>query len=147
MDIGMEPWHIWTIVAVCLFIGEVFLPGFILASLGVGCLVGGLTHQLTDDIGWGLGGFAVGAGVALVLIRPYFARMLGPEEPSRFGADAMIGDVITITDAADVGGALKARYRDTLWQLQSSDDLFEGDRVEITAVQGGTLVVKRVQED
>ncbi len=147
MEIGLEPWHIWTIVAMCLFIGEVFLPGFILASLAVGCLVGAVSHQFTDELGWGIGGFAIGAGISLVLIRPYVASALGPEEESRFGADGMVGDVITVTDAGDVGGTLKARYRDTLWSLQCSDELFEGDQVEITAVQGGTLVVKRVQED
>ena len=147
MDIGLEPWHVWTIIAVCLFIGEVFLPGFILASLAVGCLVGAVAHQITDELGWGIGGFAIGAGVSLVLVRPYFARALGPEEQVSFGAEGMIGDVITVTDAGDVGGSQKARYRDTLWSLQCSDELFEGDQVEITAVQGGTLVVKRIQED
>jgi membrane protein implicated in regulation of membrane protease activity len=144
MDIGFEPWHVWTIAAVCLFIGEVFLPGFILASLAIGCLTGAVGHQLTDDLGWGIGGFAAGAGISLVLIRPYLARALGPEESARFGADAMIGDLITITDAGDVGGSLKARYRDTLWSLECDEELFEGDRAEIIEVSGSTLVVKRV---
>lgn len=147
MDIGLEPWHIWTIIALCLFIGEVFLPGFILASLAIGCLVGAATHQFTDELGWGIGGFAVGAGVSLVLIRPYFSTALGPEEQARFGAEGMVGDIIIVTDAGDVGGSLRARYRDTSWSLQCNEELFEGDRVEITAVQGGTLVVKRIQED
>jgi membrane protein implicated in regulation of membrane protease activity len=147
MDIGLEPWHVWTIVAVCLFIGEVFLPGFILASLAVGCLVAAATHQFTDELGWGIGGFAAGAGISLVLVRPYFSKALGPEENVRFGAEAMVGDVITVTDAGDVGGALKARYRDTVWSLQCGDELFEGDRVVIVGVQGGTLLVKRFQEE
>ena len=144
MDIGLEPWHLWTIAAVCLFIAEAFLPGFILASLGIGCLAAAASHQFTDDLGWGIGGFAAGAGVSLALIRPYFARALGPEQSARFGAEGMIGDTITITDAGDVGGSLKARYRDTLWSLECSDELFEGDRAEITDVRGSTLVVKRV---
>jgi membrane protein implicated in regulation of membrane protease activity len=144
MDVGFEPWHLWTIAAVCLFIGEVFLPGFILASLAIGCLTAAAGHQLTGDLGWGIGAFAAGAGVSLALIRPYLARALGPEESARFGADAMIGDVITITDAGDVGGSLKARYRDTLWSLESGDELFEGDRAEIVEVRGSKLFVKRV---
>lgn len=147
MDIGLEPWHVWTIIAVCLFIGEVFLPGFILASLAVGALVGGIAHQLTDDMGWGIGGFALGSGVSLILIRPYFARALAPEEPSRFGADGMKGDIITITDASDIGGTLKARYRDSIWPIKSAEELFEGDRVVITDVDGSTLIVSKVEED
>jgi membrane protein implicated in regulation of membrane protease activity len=147
MEIGLEPWHIWAILAMCLFIGEVFLPGFILASLAIGCIVAAVSHQLTDDIGWGIGGFAAGAGVSLALIRPYLAKALGPEEPRHFGAEAMVGDTITVTDAGDIGGTQKARYRDTLWSLESTEDLLEGDQVRITAVRGTTLVVKRVEED
>ncbi|MFK7831350.1 MAG: NfeD family protein [Congregibacter sp.] len=143
MDITFEPWHLWTIVSVCLFIGEVFLPGFLLASLAIGALLGAAGHQFGGSVGWGMSGFALGAGVSLVLIRPYFAKILGPEQSSRFGADSMLGDEITVTDAGDVGGALKARYRDTTWSLRCEDELFEGDRVRITAVDGTTLVVRR----
>jgi membrane protein implicated in regulation of membrane protease activity len=112
MNIGLEPWHVWTIIALCLFIGEVFVPGFLLASLAIGAMAGGVAHQFMGDLGWGIGGFAVGAGISLLLIRPYVAKMLGPEESARFGADNMVGDVITVTDANDVGGTIKARYRD-----------------------------------
>jgi membrane protein implicated in regulation of membrane protease activity len=144
MNIGLEPWHVWTIIALCLFIGEVFVPGFLLASLAIGAMAGGVAHQFMGDLGWGIGGFAVGAGISLLLIRPYVAKMLGPEESARFGADNMVGDVITVTDANDVGGTIKARYRDSLWSLQCNDELFEGDSVVITDVQGATLVVARV---
>lgn len=144
METGLEPWHGWSILALCLFIAEVFLPGFILASLGVGCLAAAAAHQFSGDMSWGIAGFAAGAGVSLLLVRPYLARALGPEEHSRFGADAMIGDVVTVTDAEDVGGSLKARYRDTVWVLEASTELFEGDRVRITAVRSGTLVVEPV---
>jgi len=145
MNIHLDPWHLWTITAVCLFIGEVFIPGFILASLGVGCLAAGAAHQFTGDLGWGIAGFAAGAGVSLLLIRPYLARALGPEEESHFGAEGMIGDVLTVTDASDVGGHLKGHYRDTVWSLKCDEEVFEGDRVQIVAVDGGVLVVKAVR--
>lgn len=147
MSLGLEPWHLWAIVAVCLFIGEVFTSGFFLASLGVGALVAAGTHQVTGDMAWGLGGFAVGAGLSLALIRPYAARLLGPEQEARFGADNMIGDIVTVTDAGDVGGTLKARYRDTVWSLRCEQELFEGDRAVIVDVHGATLVVERKQEE
>lgn len=147
MNISFEPWHVWTIAALCLFIGEVFAPGFLLASLGAGCLAGGAIHYLSGDMGAAIGGFVAGAGASLALIRPYFARALGPEEESSFGAEGMVGDIVLVTDGSDVGGKLKARYRDTLWTLQCEEDLLEGDRAEIVAVNGGILIVKPVRED
>ncbi len=146
MDIGLQAWHVWTIIALCLFISEVFMPGFILASLGIGALAGAAAHHFSGELGWGLAGFAAGAGVSLVLIRPYIATVLGPEEHTKFGADSMIGDRITISDASDVGGSLKARYRDTQWSLRCDQEVFEGDTVVITGVDGATLIVQRTEE-
>lgn len=146
MNVAFEPWHFWIIAGVCLFIGEVFIPGFLLASLAIGCFVAALAHYLTDGLAFAIGGFVVGAGASLALIRPYLANALGPEEESLFGVDGMIGDVIVVIDGSDLGGSLKARYRDTTWSLRCDDDLFEGDRAEIVAVEGGTLVVKPHQE-
>lgn len=142
MDVAFEPWHFWIIAGVCLFIGEVFIPGFLLASLAIGCFVASGVHYLGDSFAFAIGGFVAGAGASLALIRPYLANALGPEEESRFGADGMIGDVVVVIDGSDVGGSLKARYRDTLWSLRCEQDLFEGDEAEIIAVEGGTLVVK-----
>jgi len=147
MDIGLEPWHIWVIIAVCLFIGEVFMPGFVLASLGLGALLGALAHQFTNEMGWGIGSFAVGSAIALLLVRPYFTKLFEPEESSSFGAAGMVGDKIFVSDASDVGGTLKARYRDSLWSLKSDDELLEGDQVVITEVDGSTLIVKKVEEE
>jgi len=147
MNIGLEPWHIWVIISVCLFISEVFLPTFFLASLGLGALIGAAAHQISGDLGWGIGSFAVGSTISLILIRPYFAKLLAPEESSSFGASGMIGDHIVVTDASDVGGKLKARYRDSLWSLKSEQDLFEGDRVVITSVDGSTLIVEKAEEE
>lgn len=147
MDMGLEPWHLWTILAVCLFIGEVFVSGFLLASLGLGALVGALAHQLLGDMGWGIAGFTLGAGAALLLLRPILVPLLGPQESSSFGAESMLGDVITVTDAADIGGSLKARYRDTVWSLRCSEDVFEGDQVVITAVEGTILIVQPAKEE
>lgn len=147
MNISFEPWHLWTIVGLSLFIGEVFLPGFVLASLGFGCLAAAGIHHVTGDMAFAIGGFVAGAGFALALVRPYLAKAFGPEQESSFGADGMLGDVIVVSDASDVGGSLKARYRDSLWSLRCDEDLFEGDRAEIVAVDGGILVVTPVKED
>lgn len=142
MNFDLDPWHLWTICAVVLLIGEVFVPGFILASLGLGAILAAITHQMSGEFGWGLAGFATGAAASLFLIRPFIARALGPEQQSRFGADGMVGDVIVISDADDIGGTAKAHYRDTTWSLRSDFALCEGDRVEIIGVDGGVLIVK-----
>jgi membrane protein implicated in regulation of membrane protease activity len=141
--IDFDPWHIWVIIALACFIAEIFMPGFVLASIGVGALVAAATHQYSGDINWGIGGWIVGASIAFILIRPIVVKTISSDEPSGFGASGMIGDHVIVSDSEDVGGHPKARYRDSSWVLESENDLIEGDRVEIIDVRGSTLIVKK----
>jgi membrane protein implicated in regulation of membrane protease activity len=140
---GFEPWHIWLIIAVLFFVAEVFVPGFVLASLGIGALVAAGVHQYTADLNWGVGGWITGAFLSFLFLRPVVVKTLQDDTPSGFGAAGMVGSTLIVSDAEDVGGTLKARYRDSVWSLESEDDLVEGDRVTITNVHGTTLVVKK----
>lgn len=141
--LDFDPWHIWVIIALICFIAEVFVPGFVIASIGVGALVAAATHQYSNDLNWGVGGWIVGASIAFLFIRPVFVKTISSDEPSGFGASGMIGDVVIVSDSEDIGGNPKARYRDSSWVLESENDLIEGDRVRITDVHGATLVVEK----
>jgi membrane protein implicated in regulation of membrane protease activity len=141
--IDFDPWHIWVIVALGCFIAEIFMPGFVIASIGVGALVAAAAHQYTGDLNWGIAGWIVGASIAFIFIRPIIIKTISSDEPSGFGASGMVGDIVIVTDSEDVGGNPKARYRDSSWILESDNDLIEGDRVEIVGVRGSTLIVRK----
>lgn len=147
MDAMLQPWHLWIILGVCLFIGEVFVSSFLLAGLGFGCLMAGVVHWFAGDLTFAMAAFITWSITFLALIRPYLSKALGPEQVSYFGADGMIGDVVQVSDASDVGGQLKARYRDTTWTLRCDQDLFEGDKAQIIGVDGSILVVAPLRED
>jgi membrane protein implicated in regulation of membrane protease activity len=146
-DIGLEAWHIWVILGILLFTAEIFVPGFVLASLGVGAFAGAAAHALSGELGWAIAGFIAGASLALVAIRPLVVRTFIDDAPSPFGAEGMKGLIVTITDADDVGGQLKTQFRDSTWAVVSDDDLLEGDRAEIIEVNGATLKVARVNKE
>ena len=143
---GFEPWHLWTIVAVVLFALEIFAPGFVLASMGVGALFAAAIHQYTGDLNWAVGGWILGAALSFVFMRPLLVKTMDADKPSGFGASGMVGDVVTVSDSGDVGGRLRANYRGSTWVLESEDDLMEGDRAVITDVRGTILVVTKENE-
>ena len=144
--LGFEPWHLWTIIAVVLFALEVFVPGFVLVSLGVGALFAAAIHQYTGDLAWAVGGWILGAALSFALIRPLLVKVMDADKPSGFGASGMIGDVVTVSDSEDVGGRLRATYRGSTWVLESEDDLMEGDRAVIAEVRGTILIVTKEKE-
>jgi hypothetical protein len=147
LNIGLEAWHIWVIVGILLFTAEIFVPGFVLASLGFGAFSGAAAHAVSGDLGWAIAGFIVGALIALIAIRPILMRTFMDDSPSPFGAEGMKGQVVTITDAGDVGGQLKTQFRDSTWAVVSEDDLLEGDQAEIIDVNGAILTVARITKE
>ena len=143
-DIGLEPWHLWMILGVLLLTAEIFVPGFVLAGLGLSAFVAAAAHLFSDSLGWALVAYSLSALVFLAGIRPLALRTFMDSRPSPFGVNAMIGKRVVISDSPDVGGGLQPILRDTSWSVQSDDDLMEGDEAEIIGVKSTVLVVKRV---
>ena len=144
---GLEPWHIWVITAIVLVTLEVFVQGFVLVSLAMGALVAAVAHNLTDDLGWGLAGFVVGSAVALAVIRPLLVRTLMDDKPSPFGTEGMKGDSVIISAEKSASGGYLTRYRDSLWNVESSDELRANDKGLIINVRGNTLIVTRIEKE
>ena len=141
---GLEFWHLWLIAGAVLLTAEIFMPGFVLAGLGFAAVVASATQYLTGSIGWALAGFSVGALVFFFGIRPFALSTFMDDKPSPFGVNAMLGKRVVISDSPDVGGNLQTLFRDTHWNVESEDDLMEGDEAEIVAVKSTVLVVKRI---
>jgi|APSaa5957512535_1039671.scaffolds.fasta_scaffold694167_1 hypothetical protein len=55
--IGLEAWHFWVIVGILLFTGKIFLPGFVLVSLGLGAFAGAIAHSISGEISSYIGGY------------------------------------------------------------------------------------------
>jgi membrane protein implicated in regulation of membrane protease activity len=52
MDMDFFQWHWWAGLALLMMIAEIFLPGFFLFCLGIGCIAASITASL----GFGAGG-------------------------------------------------------------------------------------------
>ena len=74
MDI--EIWHIWIIVAVILFIVEIFAPSFLFGSVAIGCILAGFVSAFDCGIKIQLIAFAIGTLVAFFGIRPFMLKYL-----------------------------------------------------------------------
>ena len=143
-DIGLEFWHLWLIVGAVLLTAEIFVPGFVLAGLGLAAFIAGFAHYATDSLGWALLAYSIATLVFFFGIRPLAVRTFMDDTPSPFGVNAMLGKRVIIVDSPDIGGDLQTQFRDTVWTVQSDDDLMEGDEAEILEVKSTVLVVKRV---
>lgn len=143
----MEDWQIWIILGMALVILEIFIPGFVIAGVGIACLVSGLASY------WGLGYGIQGAtliGVTMlffVTIRPLFVKFVYDSSGrTKTNVDALIGKtgrVTTRIDSRTGRGRVQVDGEDWKGVPEGSDPLEKNTQVEIVSVSGAKLIVKR----
>jgi len=145
----LASWHIWVILAVILFILEVLIPAFVLASFGLGCIVSAVTAGLGLGIKIQIAGFIAGTIAALFGIRPFFTRYCYRASPGfKTNVDALVGKTGRVTeeinDQLDSGRVLVGGDD---WKAISADGSIveKGSKVEIVGVEGVKVFVKAIR--
>lgn len=73
MDI--EIWHIWIIIAVLLFIVEIFTTGFLTAALALGCIAAGISSYFDYGIKIQLLSFSIGTLIGFFWCATFYAQI------------------------------------------------------------------------
>src|SRR5258705_9797187 len=120
----MQDWLIWFLLAIGLFVGEMFTAGFWLACLAVGAAVAGVVG-LIPGLGFVTQGMAFAAAsiVSMAGLRPrlmhYF--QLGPGSELRTGVDALLGKTGIVTERIGPGLPGRGKVEGEDWRGASRD--------------------------
>jgi membrane protein implicated in regulation of membrane protease activity len=141
-------WYWWAGFAILLFIAEIFVPGFFLFCLGVGCVGGSIMAALDLGAAAQLSAFSVFSLLAFVMLRPVMRRRMLKGPDLRTNKDALIGLRGRVTQDFEPGirlGRVAAAGDD--WRAESMTDraLRIGDMVEIVRVESNTLIVRPIE--
>jgi membrane-bound serine protease (ClpP class) len=147
----METFVVIALIGLGLLAAELLLPtGGILALFGIaGLVVGGILALGSDDsaadwIGGALITFAILAGISFLYISRKVLRTTR-HLPKLAGTEEMVGSEAEARSAIDPTG--KVFMRGTLWSARLADGVQPvefGDKVQVEAVDGLTLVVRPV---
>lgn len=140
-------WHWWAGLGIVLFILEIFVPGFFLVCLGIGCMGGSLAAGLGLGVGFQLFAFSAFALLAFFTVRPILMKRMWNGPDVRTNMDALVGQRGRVTQDFDPGlrlGRVSAAGDD--WRAECTSDkvLRVGDLVEVIRVESNTLVVKPI---
>ena len=138
-------WHWWAGLAIVLFIAEIFVPGFFLVCLGIGCVGGALTASVGLGAAAQLIAFSAFSLVSFFTIRPVLMKRMFKDNNVRTNMDALIGQHGKVTQDFEPGlrlGRVSAAGDD--WRAECTTDhaLHVGDMVKIVRVDSNTLIVK-----
>jgi membrane protein implicated in regulation of membrane protease activity len=142
----LSAWHLWVILAIILFIAEVFSPAFILASFGIGCLLASLSAGLDLGLKMQILGFIAGTLAAFFAVRPFFTKYCYKAASGiRTNVDALAGKVGRVTETIDgERGSGRVMVGGDDWKAIAADgNVIEmNSRVEVIKVEGIKVIVK-----
>ena len=140
---SLEPGWLWAIGGVVLLICELVAPGFFLLFVGAAAmLTGAFTLMFGLNLPAQLVLFAIYTALAVMLGRRWYAQpgtpdqQIGLNDPSK----RMIGKQVLVVSPIDEHGG-RVRVGDGEWSARGGPAA-EGERVEVTGVDGNCLVVE-----
>lgn len=140
-------WHWWAGLALVLMIAEIFVPGFFLMCLGIGCLGGSIVAAVGLGASAQLIAFSGFSLLAFFTIRPVLMKRMWKDGDVKTNMDALVGQRGRVTQDFESGlrlGRVSAAGDD--WRAECTTDrmLRVGDLVEVVRVESNTLIVKAI---
>jgi membrane protein implicated in regulation of membrane protease activity len=137
----MFSWQFWMLVTVILLIGEVFTLGFLLGALMPGSILAAIVAAMGFGMNAQLAAFSVGVILSLLLLRPFFMRRMS-DASEVSNVEAIVGSPAKVLSAIVDGETGYVRVANEEWRARSIADHEVGDLVEVTGIDGNTLLVK-----
>ncbi len=147
MNMDFFQWHWWAALALVLMIAEIFVPGFFLMCLGIGCLGASVVAGVGLGPGAQLLAFSAFSLLAFFTIRPVLMKRMWKDGDVKTNMDALVGQRGRVTQDFEPGlrlGRVSAAGDD--WRAECTTDraLLVGDLVEVIRVESNTLIVRPV---
>ena len=143
-----ELWHIWLIIALILFIMEIFVPSFVLFNFGIGAVIGSFAAGLNLSTEWQIILFSLGTIMSFFLIRPVMMRFAYKRsDGSKTNIDAMVGrEAKVIEEINHENNRGRVSLDGDVWQARSlgNEVIPSGSSVEIVELKSIVLIVKKI---
>ena len=145
MGLEFFQWHWWAGAALVLMIAEIFVPGFFLLCLGIGCVGGSIAAAITPEPATQLITFSALSLIAFFTVRPLLMRQFWRSGEVKTNVDALVGQRGKVTQEFEPGLRLgRVSVAGDDWRAECINDhpLRIGDIVQVVRVDSNTLIVK-----
>lgn len=140
-------WHYWFIGAFIFLVIEIFVPGFIMGSMGLGCLLASLGAFLGLPLWFDIILAIIGFFLGLMLLKPLLRR-LGHTTTVKTNAEGLIGRTGVISETIDpVSGTGRIRIDGDEWKAisQNGERIEKDMTAEILALESIVVTVRRLE--
>jgi membrane protein implicated in regulation of membrane protease activity len=144
----IEIWHIWIIVAVVLFIVEIFAPTFLAVCIAIGCIAAGIFSYFDFGLKIQLIAFSISALTSFFLVRPFMLKYAHKKSNKvKTNVDALVGKVgrvILTIDNSKNQGRVTVEGDDWRAETVNNEIINTGASVEVLKINSTILIVKQI---
>lgn len=146
MLFGLDAWLFWTLLAIVLFIAELFTPTFFLACLGLGAGFALIPSVLGLGLAWQLAFFSIGSLLSIFFLRPLVNKPKGHMYVS--GIDALVGRRIRLSSDIPTDSYSEIQIDGDVWRIEMEDKSFcpQKSLVLIVGYNGLVLQARPISE-
>ncbi len=138
-------WYWWAGAAIFLLIAEIFVPGFFLLCLAIGCAGASVADLFGGGPNVQLLTFSVISLIGFFTLRPLLMKRMWKDPELLTNADALVGRKARVTQEFDPGLRLgRVAVDGDDWRAECTKDrmLMVNDVVRVVRVESNTLIVE-----
>lgn len=141
----METWHIFITIGIIAFITEIFTPGFVFGSIGVGAIFFSVGSYFELELKWQISSFTFGVALTFFLIRPLMAKYGYGKDKIKTNQDALIDKIGIVTEEINQlcnTGRISIDGDDWKVKTSSNETVETGKKVKVVAIDSIILIVE-----
>ncbi len=96
--IPITDWQLWLAGAIFFIILEIFLPGFVVACIGIGCAFASVAAGFGLSGNWQLFFFCLGGILSFAFIRPIVMKTLHKKDGIKTNVDFLVGRAAVVSE-------------------------------------------------
>jgi len=147
MEIWSDPWIIWVTIGVICIIIEIFTPGFLFLSFGVGAILTGLTALIIPSITFQILTFAVITLIVFILSRKFSKKLISTNYEET-NVKALIGKTGKVTQVIPANEKGYVKIGGEVWAAVSKDNnkINIDTRITVKDIEGNKVIVTVIEE-
>jgi len=148
MELWSDPWIIWVTIGIICIIIEIFTPGFLFLSFGVGAIITGLVALIIPSIAFQILTFAI-ITLIVFLLSKKFSKKLISTDYEETNVKALVGKTGKVVREIPVNEKGYVKIGGEEWAAVSKDNkkIKKDARVIVNDIEGNKVIVTLVEEE
>ena len=147
MEIWSDPWIIWVVMGIICVIIEIFTPGFLFLSFGVGAILTGLTALIIPSITFQVLTFAIITLIVFMLSRKFSKKLISTNYEET-NVKALVGKTGKVTQEIPANEKGYVKIGGEEWAAISKDNnqITKDTRITVKNIEGNKVIVTAIEE-